>query len=102
MTGSDARDFDMNGTMGAGTSDGTLREFIVLDDKRILLAPEGLSIEEASTLYTAGATAWQALRYGLVKLEAGMTVLTQGTGGVSCFAIQVGPRLVLRSETFDR
>lgn len=96
MTGSDARDFNMNGTMGAGTSDGTLREYVVLDDERLLRAPEGLSIEEASTLYTAGATAWQALRYGLVKLEPGMTVLTQGTGGVSCFAIQVGPYFCAR------
>jgi NADPH:quinone reductase-like Zn-dependent oxidoreductase len=38
---------------------------------------------------TAGGTALNALFYGPVPIGAGMTVLTQGTGGVSCFAIQV-------------
>lgn len=35
----------------------------------------------------AGVTAWNAL-YGLKKLQPGETVLTQGTGGVSIFAVQ--------------
>lgn len=89
LTGSDARDFDLYGTMGAGKEDGTLRRYIVWDDEKLVRAPEGLSIEEATTLFTAGGTAWQALFYGLFKLQPGMTVLTQGTGGVSCYAIQV-------------
>jgi NADPH:quinone reductase-like Zn-dependent oxidoreductase len=44
---------------------------------------------EASTLTCAGLTAWNAL-YGLESraLKPGQTVLTQGTGGVSIFALQ--------------
>lgn len=48
-----------------------------------------LSDEEASTLSCAGLTAWNAL-YGLKSkaLKPGDVVLTQGTGGVSMFAVQ--------------
>lgn len=88
--GDDPRDFDLHLTMGGGTTDGTLRRYVVWDDDRIVKAPDNLSIEEVATLYTAGATAWNALFHGKLKLEPGMSVLTQGTGGVSCFAIQVG------------
>lgn len=88
-TGSDPRDFDIRRTMGGGVTDGTLRRYVVWDDDRIVKTPDNLSIEEAATLYTAGATAWNALFHGKMKLKPGMTVLTQGTGGVSCFAIQV-------------
>lgn len=75
--------------MGGGAADGTLRRYVVWDDDRIVKAPDNLSIEEVATLYTAGVTAWNSLFHGKIKLEPGMTVLTQGTGGVSCFAIQV-------------
>lgn len=57
---------------------------------------------ESASLQTAGVTAWSAIREELdaslsgelrgwqdgKRLE-GKTLLTQGTGGVSCFAIQV-------------
>jgi NADPH:quinone reductase-like Zn-dependent oxidoreductase len=51
--------------------------------------PETLSPEEASTTGCAGVTAWNAL-YGLKSnaLKPGDVVLTQGTGGVSMFAVQ--------------
>jgi len=51
--------------------------------------PSVLSFEQASTLSCAGVTAWNAL-YGLQDrpLKQGDTVLTQGTGGVSTFAVQ--------------
>lgn len=51
--------------------------------------PRNLSAEEASTLSCAALTAWNAL-YGLEGkgLKAGDVVLTQGTGGVSMFAVQ--------------
>lgn len=88
-SGNEPRDFDIRLTMGGGGTDGTLRRYVVWDDDRIVKAPDNLSIEEVATLYTAGATAWNALFHGRLKLEPGMSVLTQGTGGVSCFAIQV-------------
>jgi len=49
--------------------------------------PEHLSYEEAATLPCAGLTAWNAIvTTGMV--QPGQTVLIQGTGGVSIFALQ--------------
>ena len=50
--------------------------------------PDGLSYEEACTLPCAGLTAWTALT-GPVPIRAGHTVLVQGSGGVSVFALQL-------------
>ena len=51
--------------------------------------PTTLDFQQASTLSCAALTAWNAL-YGVVgkSLKPGDTVLTQGTGGVSMFALQ--------------
>lgn len=49
--------------------------------------PSSLSYLEASTLPCAAVTAWNAL-FGLSSLQPGQVVLTQGTGGVSLFAVQ--------------
>lgn len=46
-----------------------------------------MSYGETATLPCAGLTAWNAL-YGGKALRPGETVLTQGTGGVSIFAVQ--------------
>lgn len=48
--------------------------------------PEHLDFEEAATLPCAAVTAWNALGAGDVK--PGDTVLIQGSGGVSIFALQ--------------
>jgi len=50
-------------------------------------APKGFSHAEAATLTTAGLTAWRALMSD-DHLKPGDTVLVQGTGGVSIFALQ--------------
>lgn len=52
--------------------------------------PTTLDFKEGSTLPCAALTAWNGL-YGLESkaLKPGDTVLTQGTGGVSIFALQV-------------
>lgn len=75
---------------------------MVVDDERVVRAPRELSAVESASLVTAGVTAWSAIREGLDMLLTGemrewrdgkrlegKTILTQGTGGVSCFAIQV-------------
>lgn len=49
--------------------------------------PQSLNWIEASTLSCAALTAWNAL-YGLKVVRPGQFVLTQGTGGVSLFAVQ--------------
>ena len=75
-----------------GTLDGTLRRYGVFEEKGLVKMPESLSFKEASTLSCAAVTAWNGL-YGLESksLKPGDWVLTQGTGGVSMFALQVGP-----------
>jgi hypothetical protein len=73
-----------------GFVDGTLREYGDFDETGLVAMPANLNWQEASTLPCAGLTAWNAL-YGLESraLKPGDVVLTQGTGGVSLFAIQV-------------
>ncbi|KAF2800081.1 alcohol dehydrogenase [Melanomma pulvis-pyrius CBS 109.77] len=72
-----------------GVLDGTLREYATFDEQGLVHMPSNLNWLEASTLTCAALTAWNAL-YGLESraLKPGQTVLTQGTGGVSLFALQ--------------
>lgn len=84
----------LRSTLG-GPLDGTLAELAVLDQEGLVKAPEHLSDEEAATLPCAGVTAWSALvTEGAVT--AGDSVLVQGTGGVSLFALQLGKLLGAR------
>lgn len=73
-----------------GVVDGTLRDYAAFDEQGLVHVPKNLNFGEAATLSCAGLTAWNAL-YGLESrsLKPGDTVLTQGTGGVSIFALQV-------------
>ena len=71
-----------------GVLDGTLRQYGVFDETGLVRSPANLSHVESATLTCAGLTSWNAL-YGLKPLRPGQTVLVQGTGGVSLFALQV-------------
>jgi NADPH:quinone reductase-like Zn-dependent oxidoreductase len=74
------------GALG-GDIDGMLAEYVVLPQSGVVSIPEHLSFAEAATLPCAGVTAWNALvKVGQVK--PGDVVVTQGTGGVSIFALQ--------------
>ncbi|OQO00133.1 hypothetical protein B0A48_13920 [Cryoendolithus antarcticus] len=80
-------DFASIGTGLGGAVDGTLREYGAFSEQGLVHMPSSLSFLEGSTLTCAGLTAWNAL-YGLKALKPGDYVLTQGTGGVSIFAVQ--------------
>ncbi|RAS24569.1 MULTISPECIES: zinc-dependent alcohol dehydrogenase family protein [unclassified Pseudomonas] len=67
--------------------DGYAREQVTAPATSFTLAPQGFSHAEAATLTTAGLTAWRALMSD-DHLKPGDTVLVQGTGGVSIFALQ--------------
>ena len=73
-----------------GIVDGTLRQYGAYSEQGLVAMPQSLDYIQASTLSCAALTAWNGL-YGLESkaLKAGDTVLTQGTGGVSLFALQV-------------
>jgi NADPH:quinone reductase-like Zn-dependent oxidoreductase len=65
--------------------DGWLTEYKVISVEALVSMPEHLTFEEAATLPCAAVTAWSAL----AGVKAGETVLTQGMGGVSLFAVQL-------------
>lgn len=71
-----------------GAIDGTLRQYGVFNEQGLVKAPKNLDYIEASTITCAGLTAWNGL-FGLKPLKPGQTVLVQGSGGVSMFALQV-------------
>jgi len=88
-----------------GAIDGLLAEYAVLHENGVVHVPEHLTDEEAATLPCAAVTAWNALiTSGSVK--AGDTVLVQGTGGVSIFALQfaqlVGARVIATSSSDEK
>ena len=81
---------------------GLLAEHVVLPETGLVAVPAHLTDAEAATLPCAAVTAWSALvRHGNVK--AGETVLVQGTGGVSLFALQFaklhGARVIATSSS---
>lgn len=70
------------------TTDGWLAEYIVLHEMALVQVPDYLTDLEAATLACGAVTAWNAIhQHG--KLTAGQTVLVQGAGGVSVFALQL-------------
>jgi len=91
-------------TLGSPT-DGVLAEYIVLREDGVIPVPHHLSDEEAATLPCAAVTAWNALISG-GSLKAGDTVLVQGTGGVSLFALQFakisGAKVIVISSSDEK
>jgi len=85
-----------------GAIDGMLREYAVLEEDGVVKLPAHLSFEEAATLPCAAVTAWHAL-VEHARVVAGQTVLVQGTGGVSIFALQfarlMGARVIVTSSS---
>ena len=84
----------LRSTLG-GPLDGTLAELAVFDEEGLVKTPDHLSDEEAATLPCAAVTAWTAL-VAEGGVTAGDTVLVQGTGGVSLFALQIAKMLGAR------
>jgi NADPH:quinone reductase-like Zn-dependent oxidoreductase len=82
--------------------DGYAREVVVTPQHWFTRAPEGYSAAEAATLTCAGLTAWRAL-FVDGRTQPGSTVLVQGSGGVSVFALQfakaAGARVIATSSS---
>lgn len=66
---------------------GFAAETVTMAASAFTLMPKDYSFEQAATLPCAAATAWRALMVE-AKIKAGDTVLVQGSGGVSVFALQ--------------
>jgi NADPH:quinone reductase-like Zn-dependent oxidoreductase len=91
------------GALG-GDIDGMLAEYVVLKEAGVVAVPAHMSYEEAATLPCSAVTAWNALAAG--NLKPGSTVLIQGTGGVSIFALQfarlMGARVLGVSSSYEK
>ena len=86
------------------TQDGWLQQHLAFPAAALVVAPPHLDDAEASTLVCAGTTAWNAVDTAGVR--PGDVVVTQGTGGVSCFVVQLakarGATVVLTSSSDDK
>ena len=93
-----------NSALG-GSIDGVLREYAVFSEEGLVRVPAILSDEEAATLPCAAVTAWHAL-FEHTPMQPGQTVLLQGTGGVSVFALQfakaAGLRAIITSSSEEK
>ena len=82
--------------------DGYAREAVVTPQHWFTRVPQGYSAAEAATLTCAGLTAWRAL-FVDGSTQPGSTVLVQGSGGVSVFALQfakaAGARVIATSSS---
>jgi NADPH:quinone reductase-like Zn-dependent oxidoreductase len=88
-----------------GPADGFACEYATRPALNFTRAPRGFSPAESATLTCAGVTAWRAVATdGHVK--PGATVLVQGTGGVSLFALQfakaAGATVIATSSSAER
>jgi NADPH:quinone reductase-like Zn-dependent oxidoreductase len=85
--------------------DGYATEYIAIPATGITRIPKNLNLSEAATLPCAGLTAWRAL-VDEGNLKAGETVLVQGSGGVSVFALQIakslGARVIATSSSDEK
>jgi NADPH:quinone reductase-like Zn-dependent oxidoreductase len=85
--------------------DGYATEVIAIKETAITKIPENLNFAEAATLPCAGLTAWRAL-VDEGNLKANETVLVQGTGGVSIFALQLakcmGAKVIATSSSEEK
>ncbi|WP_367371605.1 NAD(P)-dependent alcohol dehydrogenase [Pseudomonas lini] len=64
--------------------DGWMAEYRTVDQNELVAIPDSISFEDAATLPCAAVTAWNAI----ASVGPQHRVLTQGTGGVSLFALQ--------------
>ncbi|KIW10045.1 hypothetical protein PV08_11821 [Exophiala spinifera] len=87
--------------------DGVLRQHGIFEEAGLVLLPKSLSYIEGATLPCAALTAWNCL-FGLESraLRPGEFLLTQGTGGVSLYAIQfalaIGANVISTTSTAEK
>ncbi|MBN8980774.1 MAG: NAD(P)-dependent alcohol dehydrogenase [Rhizobiales bacterium] len=97
------RDDVWAGMLG-GYRDGVLQQFMLLPEDGVVKVAPHLDATAAATLPCAALTAWSAVVDCGAK--PGSVVLTQGTGGVSIFALQFaklcGAQVILTSSDDDK
>lgn len=77
---------------------------MIIHEDSAVRAPDNMSDEEAATLPIAALMAWYSL-VDFGQIQPGQTVLVQGTGGVSIFAVQIATALgakVIATSSSDK
>jgi NADPH:quinone reductase-like Zn-dependent oxidoreductase len=91
--------------VGEFPSNEVLQEYVVFDENQVVKVPTYLTPAEAATLPCSALTAWNAI-IEKGKINAGKTVLVQGTGGVALFAAQFslisGAQVILLSKSDEK
>jgi NADPH:quinone reductase-like Zn-dependent oxidoreductase len=91
--------------LGGAALDGVLAEARAFHESALVKVPDHLDDAEAATLPVAAVTAWHAVARR-ARVQAGETVLIQGTGGVSLFATQfvhaLGARAIVTSSSDEK
>lgn len=98
ITGSLVRNFKTGQRVfaGLGYRGGGYSEYVVVPEKNVILIPDNISFEVASSFAVAGMTPLQAFMHH-AKLEEGMHVLINGaSGGVGTYAVQIAKIMGLR------
>jgi NADPH:quinone reductase-like Zn-dependent oxidoreductase len=95
----------LTSALGGPGGDGTLQQTIVIAEQALVVLPDALTSEAAATLPCAALTAWSAIvEFGGVR--PGSVVVTQGTGGVSLFAVQfakmLGARVIATTSSEEK
>lgn len=92
------------GVPGDG-ADGFAAELVAMPETAFTRMPAGYSYTEAATLPCAALTAWRGM-FVEGSVKPGDWVLTQGTGGVSVFALQLakaaGARVISTSSSDEK
>jgi NADPH:quinone reductase-like Zn-dependent oxidoreductase len=96
---------EKSGSALGGSIDGILQEYRLFPEDGLVMSPASLTDEEAAALPCAAVTAWHAL-FEHTPVVPGDTVLLQGTGGVSIFALQLakaaGLRIIITSSSDEK
>lgn len=96
---------DTTGLVLGIMADGMLAETVTLAENMLVHLPNAISFAQGASLPCAGLSAWSSLAGGPSRYSVapGSTVLTQGTGGVSLFAVQfakaMGCRVIATTST---
>ncbi len=87
------------------TVDGFASQYVCMPQNFFTKAPAGCNYAQAATITCAGVTAWRAL-VTCGRVKPGDTVLIQGSGGVSLFALQfakaAGARVIATSSSEEK
>ncbi len=93
------------GDVPGDMADGFAAETVTMPARCFTRIPAGYSHEQAATLPCAALTAWRALMVE-ARIKPGDTVLVQGSGGVSVFALQfakaAGCQVIATSSTAEK